>query len=217
MLDEATKAEIAKHFEERDDGFAARQELAIRDRIEGKLQEIEDRRRNRFQFLTAIGGFSLIGIVTLAWNFISLQAEDAARVAAEAAVAEANAKVTATQVELDAALATMSANAAEFDRLKVAIGNTNELVIEAERQIQELKLEAIDILSQVNTIRGSVTVMDGFAKVQRELNELRLKVERSEIALEQASSEGDDSGSGGQTLESLFSGGEPETPAEEDQ
>ena len=78
MLSEDQKKEIRQLFDERDENFAARQELLIHKTVSDQISKSEEARRSRLQFLVALGGAGLISLGFLAWSSIeSLVSEQA--------------------------------------------------------------------------------------------------------------------------------------------
>ena len=54
MISDDMKHEIELYLAARDKGYAARQELMIHEKVSKELKELEEARRGRLQFLTAV-------------------------------------------------------------------------------------------------------------------------------------------------------------------
>ncbi len=151
MLTVEQKADIHALFDQRDDGFAARQELAIHKEVAEAVRTAEDSRRNRLQFLTGIGGASAIGIAVLLWSNITSLVEQR--------VDDAISPKVVRLVELE--------NQFEEKTRKIETleGNVNKRLVEID-----------DELDKVRFALGALQTAEGYAALNRDLNRLNQMV-----------------------------------------
>lgn len=207
-LSDEEKHEVESYLTERDKGFAARQELAIRDSVSKHVQQIEDARKARFTTFVSIFGLSVVGALTLAGTLIANIAQDAARSAALGEVAAAKQNVSSALEQLNSAEDEIVKIRDEFSRIKQQSADTSALVLATERQIQQLKSDAEQILGQIQTAEGGVEIANRLLEVYEEMNELKFEVLKAELSRNRTASDTDPTqtapSSAEGTIENLF-------------
>ncbi len=193
MLTEDHRNQIDAYLIRRGEDFAARQQLIIRDEVESNFESARAARRDNLLFVLGAVGISGLAIASFLYSEITQSAEAAARSvakeAAEAQVAGAVAAVERTEAELNSAqdeladaLAKLEAATDEIDALKSKILNTEAAVRAAESQVLQIKEEALELVGQVNAMKGGIMVLDGVSSLLEDFAELRLQVERNEMS-----------------------------------
>ena len=151
MLDDDHKAEIRKLFDERDEAFEAKQELAIVRSVAEGLRTAEETRRSRMQFITAIGGATAIGAAVLIWSNITTLVEQRAE------------NVIKPKIESFEKLERKFEEKAI--QIEVLEGNVNAKLTEIERQLDNVRFAL-----------GALQTAEGGAALSRDLIELNERV-----------------------------------------
>lgn len=154
MLTDEQKCEIHKLFDERDDGFSARQELAIYKSVAEQLKQAEEARTSRAQFFTAIGGASAIGIAVLIWSNITALVEQKADLAIQP-------KIDALeQLEVK-----FSTNSRQIETLNA---NVKAKLTEVEGQLDKVRV----LLGAIQGARGELAITQDLLDVNKKMGEL---------------------------------------------
>lgn len=193
-IDSELRQQIETYMVQRDENFTAMQELMIRNSIESHLEKVEAQKRSRLQFLSAIGGVSLIAIVGLAYAQISSVAEQAARETAREEVAGA------VQTAEDA-VARLQDAVDKFENIRRQSSITSDLIKTTQAEVREILGEVNRSLGAIQTAEGGVSIANELARINRELSFLVIQQE-----IRRAGPRDGDEPAEPETIEGLFSG-----------
>lgn len=193
-VDSELRQHIEAYIVQRDEDFAAKQELMIRQSIESHLEKLEARKRSRLQFLSAIGGVSLIAIVGLAYAQITSVVEQAARETARKEVAGAVQTAEDAVVRLEDAVD-------QFDNIRLQSSITSDVIKTTQAEVREILGEVNRSLGAIQTAEGGVSIANELARINRELSRLVIQQE-----IRRAGPRGGDEPAETETIEGLFSG-----------
>ena len=169
MLNDEQKHSIEVYLTEREKGFAARQELMIHDRVSRELKALEDARRGRLQFFTAVGGAGLLAIAVLLWESISNTAVNAAAKEVAASKEQFNALVAEMERHSeDAEDAVRQARAAE-NNVNARLKLVDQQLLEIDRALGEISTAE----GQVSYLTEMVQLRTSLASIEASLNDLK--------------------------------------------
>lgn len=161
----AVEPELRKQIDEllleRQAGFEAQQLLKIRDEVAAQVKKTEDDRRSRLQFLTAIGGVSLVALVAFAYSEVRSIAEDSAT----SAVEEPITRVVAAEQTLEGAVD-------QFDDIRAQIATSQQTVEVTRQRVQRLLGDVEEALGEVRAAQGGVGIANDLSRIYRRLEEI---------------------------------------------
>lgn len=162
MLSDDDKRQIEVLLTRHEEGFAARQELMIHEKVSRELKELEEAKRGRLQFLTAIGGAGILTIAILAWEAISSKAADSAAEAASTAVIEEKTKLAVLVGEME-----QHSKAAEdaVRQAEAAESNVNERL----KLVKDQLLEIDQALGEIRSAEGRVSYLNEMVELRTSL------------------------------------------------
>ncbi|WP_435659865.1 hypothetical protein [Leisingera caerulea] len=161
MLNPDMKKEISAFLHERDSDFRARQLLTIRDEVGEHLKKAEENRRNRFQFLSAVGGISLVALVAFAYSEIQLIAQRSAR----DAVKEPLTEIEEAEKRLEAAVD-------QFENIREQISTSRQAVELTQQKVQRLLGDVEEALGEVRAAQGGVSIANDLSRIYRRLEQM---------------------------------------------
>ena len=160
-LDPSLKQEIVSFIHERDSNFEARQLLRIRDEIANHAKKAEEDRRSRLQFISAIGGISLVALVAFAYSEIQTVAEGSAREAVKGPLAE----IIEAEKRLEDAVA-------QFEDIRQQISTSRQAVELTQRKVQRLLGDVEEALGEVRAAQGGVGIANDLSRIYRRLEQI---------------------------------------------
>lgn len=160
-LDPDLKKEIDSFLSERDSNFEARQLLKIRDEIAEHLKKAEEDRRSRLQFISAIGGISLVALVAFVYSEIQTVAKGSATEAVEEPLAQ-----------IDEAEKRLKAAVEQFEDIREQISTSRQAVELTQQKVQRLLGDVEEALGEVRAAQGGVSIANDLSRIYRRLEQI---------------------------------------------
>ena len=170
-----------------------------------------------------MAGVTIISFLAFAYQQFEELARVTAKSTAEAEIGPAVEAVANSRVQLAEAEDKVNAALQEFENLKAAIQNAQIVVNKTEQDILDVKLQAVQVLEQVNAIKGGIIVVDAMSGIQKDLNDLRLTIERERLVRGQGTTGSTSDPDAPQpsdpaiTIEGIFPGDGTDEPTEDGQ
>lgn len=175
-LDPELKKEISSFLSERDTNFEARQLLKIRDEIGEHLKKVEEDRRSRLQFVSAIGGISLVALAAFAYSEI----QTIAKGSAHEAVKEPLVQIVEAERRLEEAVD-------QFEDIRAQISTSKQAVELTQQKVQRLLGDVQEALGEVRAAQGGVSIANDLSRIYRRLEQMEFS---SRLARDSAPSTG---------------------------
>jgi chromosome segregation ATPase len=180
MLTDEVKHVVDAYLTQRDKDFAARQELAVQNRVATALKEVENARRSRLQIFTTLGGAGLVTIGILLWNAIINTAQVTAEAAAEKEIKQVKTDLANAKTELNGIIQTAEDREREIRSIR---DRANDLTDRVESSLDLLR----EAMGEIKEAQGKVDYVRDIMEIRGVLEEMRLiKTDVRAVAVEPA-------------------------------
>lgn len=153
-LSSDTKEEILDFLAKQDENFEAKQLLKIRDEVASHSSKAEVDRRGRLQFLSAIGGVSILALSAFAYTEIQTIARESATQAVKAPIAEVEEVLV------------------QIEKIHAQIETSLQAVELTKRNADEILGEVDEALGQVRAAQGGIAIANDLSQIYRRLEQM---------------------------------------------